>query len=407
MILRTRYGGDRELRLFESTSDLPRRGSVSMPVANQPALMVACVAAAVRLISESIGGFIPRVYENDGPDRQPVMGIWQADLFQNPGAGRTSFDFWSDVSSSLELYKFALVLKRPSMSTAQIVELEVIPPDWAMIDVNPDTGERRIKVYIGGRVMDVTSRVIFIRAWSPDGSEGVSTTALHARQLRTANEFETFRGAYFQHGGQPTVVISHPGNPTDEQKEALLDSWVARHGSAQNAHRPGLVYGGAEVTALPATMRDAQGSETAVQVVQDVARMFRIYPAELLHTSLAGGGSGVGDQWADLFARFSLFPRMRRIERAISADPDLFPQRRRYMRFDASDFTRANVDTLADVAHQLVQVGVLTANEARAMMGIAKSEDPAADELQATPVGGAPNEGAPEPTENDDEGEPE
>ena len=396
MILSTRYSGDQEVRLFETTSNLPPRGTISGSL-GQPAIMNAAVAAAVKLIRESIGGFVARVYEGTGSERQPIT-TWQSELFQYPSPDTTSFEFWSDISASLELYEFALILKRKGKD--QIVELEVVPPEYAAVDRGPD-GRRRIRVNIDKETRDVTNDVIYIRAWSPNGAGPIATTALHSRQLQTANQFEQFRGAYFQHGGQPGVIIQHPGQPTEKQKVEILDSWIARTGDASNAHKPGLIWGGAEVTTLPASMQDSQGAQTAVQIVQDVARMFRIYPAELLHTSLAGGGAGVGPQWADLFARFTLFPRMRKIERALSSDADLFPQRRMYLRFDASDFTKANVDTLAVVAHQLVQVGILSANEGRAMMGFAKADDPAADQLQATPVGGAVNEAS--PSEGDEE----
>jgi len=92
---------------------------------------------------------------------------------------------------------------------------------------------------------------------------------------------------------------------------------------------------------------------------------------------------------ADTFMRFSLTPRMRRIERAFAADRDLFPDRALYPRFDTTEFTRGDTATMASKVHQLVQVGVLSPNEGRAEIGLPGHPD--GDALQLTPVGGAPN----------------
>jgi hypothetical protein len=73
-------------------------------------------------------------------------------------------------------------------------------------------------------------------------------------------------------------------------------------------------------------------------------------------------------------------------------DRDLFPNRKRYPRFDVSELLRADWATTASVIHQLKQVGTITANEGRAYIGLPpRREVPGGDVLQVTPVGGAPN----------------
>lgn len=394
-VVRTRFGGDVEMRLFESISNIPSPGTVSYPatIGSQPAIAIAAVSTAVRLVSESIGGFVPRVYRGSGTERQPING-WQAELLEHPSPHASSFDFWSDVSVSLELYSNAVILKRRSGN--RVVELEVVPPEWLSIEKDPKTGTKVIKAHIGGQQRDITADALHIRSWSPDATTGVSTTALHSKLLNTAQQYETFKGAFFSNGAQPGVVLSHPGQPSLEQRQEILDSWVARHGDARNSYKPGLVWGGMEVTPIQGSMSDAQGTQVGEAIVKDVARIFRIYPPDLLHTQMSTAVQESASAWADTFVRFSLMPRMRRIERAFSGDADLFPDRARYLRFDVGEFDRAGIGVTSSVAHQLTQVGVITKNEARAMLGLPRLPS-GGDTVQDTPVGGAVNRGMPEP----------
>jgi HK97 family phage prohead protease len=134
-----------------------------------------------------------------------------------------------------------------------------------------------------------------------------------------------------------------------------------------------------DVKQLAPTLQESQAVELSNAVALDVARMWRIYPAELLHAAIGRPAPPKSAElWADIFLRFSLLHRMRRIERGISADRDLFPdaRNRRYARFDIEELLRGDIATIAMMIHHLVQVGVLNPNEGRAMIG--KGPRPAA-----------------------------
>jgi len=154
-----------------------------------------------------------------------------------------------------------------------------------------------------------------------------------------------------------------------------------------------MIWGGATVEPISPNLRDSQTAEIADTIVRDVARMFRIVPAELLATTIASSSLPQPEHAADLFVRFTLLSRLRRIERALASDPDLFPDRARYPLFDMSNFLRGDLATRATVVHMLRQDGVMTGNEGRAEFGLEPMDG--ADELQQTPVGGAPGTGTP------------
>lgn len=389
MILATRYG-DREMRMFEGSDLIPPPGSATVDTAGggrrRRELAVTAVAAAVKLLSETIGGFVMRVYEGHGMSRRPVTDHALARLFQDPAEDWTSFELWSDIVTSLETEKHAFVWK--VMATRGGVPDALIPMDPAVFRVRraKPTAPKVIEARVDGKVTDVTRHVIHIRGWaSVPGPEGVSSLDLHREPLHVARAYDEYRGRYFDNDAMAGIVLEHPGKPNREQRRDLLASWIRRHGGTRNANRPGIVWGGVKINRLTPTLRDAQAAELADAIARDVARAFRIYPAELLHAVLTSRPPQSAELWSDLFSRFSLFGRMRRIERAFASDRDLFTDWRHYPRFDATEFLRPDFRTLSDSFRDLVQVGGITPNEGRGWFGFEPL--PGGDVLNWPPVG--------------------
>lgn len=405
MILSSRTG-DRELRLFEASALIPPPGSkmsLSGTALRAQQLGVAAVACAVQLVSESLGIPVMRVYEGDASERELLLNAPQAKILQDPAEGDTSFDLWCDTSVSLELEQGAFLWKNTDRTASGKREvLELVPVDPRIFTVTrPKTNAPRvIKAKVDGQIKDVTDQVIFIRGWSPiaGNATGISKLELHRTPLDNATKLEEYRGRYLDNDGGVGIVLDASGSqPTRLQREELLDSWAARHSGQPG--KPGLIWGDVKkVEQFAPTLQDSQAVELSNVVALDVARMWRIYPAELIHAALGRPQPPKSAElWADVFLRFSLLHRMRRIERAISADPDLFPSTgrgaRRYSRFDVDELLRGDITTIASMIHSLKQVGVMTANEGRAKVGLPRSSDPNADKLLITPVGGAPNPG--------------
>jgi HK97 family phage portal protein len=362
-------------------------GSLAIPFG----MKVPAIASAVYLISETIAGFVLRTYRGVAERSQPDPGTWQGDLFQDPMPGVSSFQTWEDVIVSLELHGNAFVLKRRASN--RVVGLEVIDPDYVSVMENRSAGTASILAWANGQTVDITREVIHIRGRSPipAATQGIGRTHMHRNTIQGADDYERFRGAYFANDATPGIVLEVPGSPTTEQRRDLMRAWMRRHQGPDKRNMPALLTGGAKATHLAANMRDSQGAELADVIKRDVATMFNIHPAELLHVTVSGAGGShyTPEAMADTFMRMTLKSRMRRIERALAADRDLFPDRNLYPRFDPSEFTRGDISTMASKVHQLVQVGAMTPNEGRADLGLPPHPD--GDVLQITPVGGAPN----------------
>lgn len=375
--------------MFELAGFIPRPGTadaVSSGPLGVRELGIDAVAASVRLCSEEIGGFVMRTYKGDGQmNRQPVYDSSQAALFQEPADGWTSFDIWSDTIATLELEENAFLWKTKVRGRV----LELFPLDPGFIQVTRKNGVKKIEGRVNGKLSDITSDVIHIRSWSPAASvNGVSTIDLHRAGLKIASSYDTYRGRYLDNDGSPGIVLNVPGSPDKAKRGEMLDAWWKRHGGAFNAGRPGITWGGMTVQSLTPNLRDSQAAEIADTIVRSIGRMFRIYPLELLHGEIKGTPR-TAESTSDIFVRFSLLHRMRRVERALAADRDLFPDPKLYPRFDVSELLRADFATASTVAHNMIQVGAVTKNEGRAMLGLPPIDG--GDILLETPVGGAPN----------------
>ena len=347
------------------------------------------VAAAVRLVAGTIGSFVMRVYEGDAEHRQPRLDAPQAAILQDGAEGyATSMDLWRDVVTSVELTGNAFIWKG-RVKSGRVGELYAFPTDAVRVFVS-DRGDKVVEAKINGEVRDITSDVIHVRGWSPVVAvSGASTPQLHRRSLRGAWGMEEFRGRYFDNDSSVNLVISTPNNLTVEQRTQLRESWKSRHAGSKG-EKTAFLWGGLTAQQLSSTLAESQVAELSDKDAAQIALMFGIYPRELIVSDLSAGLPDA-ENLSILFMRFTLLHRMRTIERAVSADRDLFPDRAVYSRFDVTEFVRGDTATTAAKLHSLRQVGAITANEARAEIGLPPSTDPAADELQATPVGGAPN----------------
>jgi HK97 family phage portal protein len=347
-------------------------------------------ACAIRLVSETIGSFVMRVYEGDSSQRKVLLDAPQAALLQDGAEGyATSMDTWSDVAASVELCGNGFIYKGRRKAGGAVVELYAFPAENTCVYVD-DSGRKVVEATIGGENYDITKDVIHVRGWSPcAGVSGSSIQSLHRTALRGSVSMMQFRGRWFDSDATPNIVLSNPGTLTPDQRADMRQSWNARHSGA-NGDKTAVLWGGMTVQQLAANLEQSQMAQLMTADVLQVAQMCRIYPPSLL-AAVVEQPLPPAEVVTDLFVRLTLLHRLRRIERAVAADRELFPDRGVYSRFDVAEFTRGSIETIVSKVHQLKQVGVLSANEGRNELGYPPSTDPEADKLLETPVGGAPN----------------
>jgi HK97 family phage portal protein len=367
--------------MFETTGFIPHPGTTDATwgtgsTMRIPALQLASFACGVRLISEHIGGFTLGTAKGEQAESEPVFDTWQSSLFRNPAplSDWSPMDVIGDTVVALETDRHAFLWKTmiDGARGPEVGELMPIQPDYVL--VRRVDGVKKITARVNGQIEDITSRVVHIRGWSGAAASvtGAAVGDQHRRSLRTAAAYDEFRGRWFENDGTPGILLSTDQKLTRDDRKDLLDDWVRRHSRPENAGRPGLAWNGVKVDRYTPDLQQAQAVEIAEAVAREMGRILRLYPVDLLHVATRRPPQTISE-WIDPFVRLTLWPRMRRIVLALHQDPDLFPDKALYPRFDLTEFVRGDIATTGMLVHGLVQSGVITPNEGRAMLGLPRS----------------------------------
>lgn len=348
---------------------------------------IPAVGAAIRLLGETVG-MIPCVVYHDDEARSKAKDAWQYPLLHDmPTDGVSAFDFFCDVASSIEATGDAFIWK--IKANRRLEQLVVVDP--GEIEVTVENGQRRYWYWKDGQKRSVGAETILhIRGFTlaPGAPRGVSPITQYRNELSTAISTNEFEGRFFDNDASPGGAISVPGKLSRDQAEEMLGYWEDRHGGRANARRPALFTNGGTWTSVGISLADAQFIESKKFTVEEVARMFRISPT-MLGAAIGSRPPPVADDF-ERFLKLDLAPRLRRIEMALKADPDLFPDATLFPEFLAESVLRADVKTRYEAYRLARQGGWMAPNEIRIKENLPPK--PGGDDIQITPVGGAPNE---------------
>lgn len=397
MLLRTR-GRNVEVRAepFSSTSQILPWSRVAAfdtfsgaMVNRETAGGLPAAGAAIRLIAESIGMIPLMVYRGDVLNRERARDTWQWDLLHDaPNDESSAFDFIQDIAASIETMGDAFVWK-VKVRRGRVESMFLVDPSW--VTVRRDEANRKVfDVFVDGQKETFdSSTILHIRGWtlSPGADRGLSPIALHRHVIGSALAQREFEGRFYRNNATPGMVIEAPGNVSRPEAEEMEAYWEQRHAGLQNAHRPAILAKGASLKPIGIPLRDAQFVELKRHSVEDVARIFRI-SVTLLGGEI-GGRQGTTKEDFERFLKLDLAPRLRRIEMAFRADPDLFPTDNLFPEFNADAVLRPDIKTRYEAYRLGRQGGWLKPNEIRARENLPPADG--GDEIQETPVGGAPN----------------
>ena len=402
MILRTPGGhnvASRSANFFKGSDALPTLPGSSFGavgagrlVRTEEAVALTPVMAGIRLLSETIGTLPIAVERREGQNKIPLPESSQAYILETkPNERMSPFAFIAYIVASLQRGN-AYLLK--AKDNAGVVRM-LYPLQPQRVVPKLVNGEMTYRVYEkGGSKTLTTADLIHIPGLLWDHPYiGVSPIEVHARTLGDMIDGQEFGSRFFQNDGNPGGVITVPGDIKKPQRQEMIEGWRSQHQGVSNSHKTALLWNGATYDTVGVSMVDAQYIEWRKFSVHEVANILRVPPKEI------GAEATEGDAEVDpaidsqKLLRRSLSPWIKRIMDGLALDDDLFPDKTVRPRMLTDELLRADFKTRFEAYLRARQAGIFTSNEIRLKEG--ETTHPDGDELQATPVGGAPNPSPP------------
>lgn len=394
MIVRTNDGHNVELRSEWGREDvIPRPGyrwvsNSGLLLDRDATLGLPAVSNVIRSPAEIVASLPFIVYTAADPTVR-ARDSWQWELLhEKPNDYSDAYEFFYDLSLSLEAAQNAFVLKAKTRS--RVVALSVLDPQ-RMRAYWSDEGEKLFD-YVrpdGTRTKGLTTeQILHVRGFTPRAGAAGGTSLLewHRNALAVSQAQLQFEGDYFKNNAQPPLWFT--GLANKQQAEDVMAMHESRHAGPGNQWRVGATWGNADVKSLPISLADAMYAEVKRFSIEDACRIWR-WPKEMLELAEGGGTPADEGQFTSRLLKFYLLPRLRRIESAFKADPDVFWHQPVFGEFLTAGLERADFVTRVRGWKDARQGGWVTANEIRERENLPARPD--GDELLQTPTGSAPN----------------
>jgi HK97 family phage portal protein len=331
----------------------PRFANYSGEVVNEfTAFAHSAVINAVTLLADSVASMpVELLRERNGrTERLPTPSV-----LYKPNARQSMFEFIHQVMATLTLHGSAYVYA-PRRAGELPAEMVVLHPHQIKDQIVTDTNQY---VYeIGAELY--SQRDVRAIHWLllPNAKRGVSPLEALRNTIGMGIAMDRFLAAFYGDGATPSSVLETDTTITMEQANILRDTWEEAHWKRR---RPAVLTGGLKWRSITTSAADMQMLEHREAIVRDIARAYRIP----LHMMMGSGGESQTYQNVESagiqFVRHTLLPYMRRIEDALS---EMLPASQ-YVRFNADELQRADLNTRVKAQQTMIMSGTLTPNEAR------------------------------------------
>lgn len=373
---RVRVGLTRRASTLENPStDLwaalaPNRSASGKSVTVEGVLGLAPFWRGVNLLADAVGQLPCKVYRDTADGRVEASHRsqpWRL-LHDKPNPDMAADEFWALAESHLDTWGNAFIWKRrlSGIFLASIEELWLIHPSRVSVGYLT-SGERYF--ILDGNTDDpwMPSEILHIRALSKDGKVGWSPVELHRDSLGAALAAQEFKGRFWANDATPGVTLIHPKSLTPDAVGVIKARWKDAHRGVFRAREPAVLGEGMTVHQMTMPLKDAQFIEGERLDATKQALILRLPPHFVAGDN--GGNSltySTVEGEAVSLLKFSLSPRLVRIQNAVSQDPDLMPTNWK-CEFDTGALMRATTKESYDA---LAVARWMTVDEKRKKSGL-------------------------------------
>lgn len=360
-----------------SISDLVQEvGLFSMPVkagvkvGRVQALQVATVFACLRVLGEGVAQVPWKLMRKEGRDINPATDHPLYDLLAHqPNEWMDSFQLRELMTWHAALCGAGYVYK--VMGGGGRI-LELIP--LAAGSVTPKQAADYTLTYevvapSGQRQTFPASTIWAVRGPSWNGFEGLEVLKLAREAIGLSIAAEEHHSRVHANSAVPSGLYSVDGNLTPEQHSKLTDWLNKEYGGLANLAKPLVLDRGAKFTPYNFKGVDIQHLETRLHQIGEICRFMRVLPIMVGYADKAMTFASAEQMFLAHLVH-TLMPWYTRFEQ--SADASLVSRQERkagyYTKFHERGLLRGAMKDEGDYLSKLVERGILTRNEARALM---------------------------------------
>lgn len=315
--------------------------------------------AAVNLISTTIATLPVDAYRKSDGERHPLRPrpVWVGKPDIDLPTGQAH---WQQVLISLLVWgnSYTRIFRDENGDIVNLVAL-----DPTLVDVKRNAIGRKIYLYQGeeGKALTSDDVLHITDILLPGALKGKGRIEALKENLGLGLALQSFAARFFGQGVTTSGIIEYPGALNREQAKALVDGFDSRHRGFRQAHKTGVLSGGAKFVPTQTPNDQSQFLQSREFVVLDVARVFQI-PPHMLGVTTGSQSRASIEQLAIDFVTHTLRPWTERIEVAYST---LLPNDGDYIKWNLDGLIRADFQTRMQGYSVAAQGGWMSVNDIR------------------------------------------
>ncbi len=329
-------------------------------------MALSSVWACVNLLSGTVSSLPLTVYKRvDGVRKAyPNHPLYRL-LHSSPNFDQTAVDLWQFMEASLELWgnAYAEIHKTNGVVTS----LTPISPSLMVVTRKSGGFIEYNWTHEGVQYTKSDTQILHIRGFGGNPLGGMSTLRFGRNAFGLARAVDRAAGSTFKNGLRPSGALTFDNFLSEAQRGIAENKLVEKYVGAVNAGRPMVLEGGTKWQQLTINPEDAQMLESRRFSVEEICRFFGVPPHMIGHTeNSTSWGTGLEQQTLG-FQKFTLGPRIRRIEQALTKQL-LNPKDRAEgvtIEFSLEGLLRGDSAGRAAYYQTMTAIGAMTINEIR------------------------------------------
>jgi HK97 family phage portal protein len=337
--------------------------TAAQPVTQQAVMSIAAAYACVNNITQDIAGLPCQLFRATDAGRERVLGH-PADLLLNLQASglQSSFHFRQSMTA-LKLLRgnaYALIVRGSRQRPVQLLFKH--PDDTTVYKSKGRLWYR----FTGDPTVYADYDVIHLKGLSLDGVMGVSVIHYFRETFGKGLANSSAATAFYRNGAKTASALETDKLLSDAAVKRLAESFAQKYSGPDNAGKPIILEEGLKYRSLSLTPADAEFISTHKLTRSDIASIFRMPPHKIGDLERSTNNN-IEQQSLD-YVGDTLLPILLAQEQEYRLKL-LQPSEVEgcYWRHNVSAQLRADATARANYLQKLVQSGILTINEARAL----------------------------------------